>query len=345
MNDMKIKYFSLLAVIAVMAFGSCDVDPTPLTIIKPYEYDAQYYQNLRDYKATDHTVSFGWFAKYKANAQTSSPLSKGLSFSGMPDSLDICSLWAGVPSNDPESDAYDPFLYNDMKFVQKVKGTKMVWVKFPNMKGFDESFGFTQNDEGAAKFAEYLCKEVLRMELDGLEIDYEPGGAEFLANTAAFGRFIQECGKYLGPGPESPRKDLMLIVDYYNHSLPNNIEPYINYLVKQAYTQGFTQHSNSRLQTYYNGVASWLPPAKFIVTEKFDSFSSTGGSPFVDGSLVQMVAPDGVKIFSLEGMARWNPTQGRKGGFGAFHADQDYNNAPGYYYYRRCIQICNPAVK
>ena len=57
-------------------------------------YDDQYYQNLRDYKESDHEIAFGWFAQYGAQN------SAAVRFMGLPDSLDICSMWGGIPSTE-----------------------------------------------------------------------------------------------------------------------------------------------------------------------------------------------------------------------------------------------------
>ena len=73
---------------------ACDTDIENETIVEPYTYSPQYYQNLRDYKAGDHAIAWGWFADY---TQQYSPATR---FLGLPDSLDICSLWGGIPSDD-----------------------------------------------------------------------------------------------------------------------------------------------------------------------------------------------------------------------------------------------------
>ena len=60
----------------------------------------------------------------------------------------------------------------------------------------------------------------------------------------------------------------------------------------------------------------------------------------------QELAQAGIKVeIRAEGMARWNPTQGKKGGFGAFYGHRDYNSNPPYKWFRLGIQIQNPAVK
>lgn len=66
---------------------SCDTDIESESIQHPYTYSDLYYQNLRDFKASDHEISFGWFAQYGAQN------SMGVRFMGLPDSLDICSMW------------------------------------------------------------------------------------------------------------------------------------------------------------------------------------------------------------------------------------------------------------
>lgn len=54
----------------------------------------------------------------------------------------------------------------------------------------------------------------------------------------------------------------------------------------------------------------------------------------------------GSPMYSLEGFARWNPTQGRKGGFGGYYFEYDYYHKYGpYHNVRRAIQLCNPAVR
>lgn len=46
---------------------------------------------------------------------------------------------------------------------------------------------------------------------------------------------------------------------------------------------------------------------------------------------------------SLQGMARFNPEQGRKGGCGTYHMEYEYAHNPEYKYLRQAIQIMNPA--
>ena len=73
---------------------SCDTDVENKTVIHPKTYDSQYYENLRNYKNSDHSIAFMWFAQYGAQN------SMAVRFTGLPDSLDICSLWGGIPAKE-----------------------------------------------------------------------------------------------------------------------------------------------------------------------------------------------------------------------------------------------------
>ena len=83
-----LKYiFALMLVGSIMA--ACDTDIENISIQNPKTYSDLYYQNLRDYKASDHEISFMWFAQWGATN------SMAIRFTGLPDSLDICSIWGG----------------------------------------------------------------------------------------------------------------------------------------------------------------------------------------------------------------------------------------------------------
>ncbi len=45
-------------------FATCDRDIENVDVVRPYTYSPLYYQNLRDYKASDHSIAWGWFADY-----------------------------------------------------------------------------------------------------------------------------------------------------------------------------------------------------------------------------------------------------------------------------------------
>lgn len=325
---MRIKALKIfLTTFCVMVlFSSCENAPEALDLLTPYKYDDQYYANLRAYKESPHQICYGWYSDY---AQT---YSYGQHFMGVPDSIDIISLWGGMPTP-----ATNPIAYEEMRFVQRVKGTKMLSVKIIRMQA--ETWT-TLDSAGIIQYADTLLAPVFKWDLDGLDLDYEPEGDWLSGDMLTI--LVRYLGQFVGPMSSDP--DKLLVIDYYNTRPPAEVEPYISFLVNQAYTQGTTTNSATNLQSRYNLVASWCPPEKFIVTENIGDWWANGGSPFteVDGNTL---TNGGQRMHSLEGMARWTPTQGQKGGFGAFYFIRDYNSDPPYRYMRRAIQAINPAVR
>ena len=322
---MKIKLLvPIVTILVIVFFASCTRETLPMQEQK--KYSEEYYANLRAYKKTNHQLCFGWYADY------SQTFSYGMHFLGLPDSIDILSLWGGIPDKEKEASTYA-----EMRFVQKTKGMKLVAPVIVVLEGN----GFPINDEGLKQYAKKLVDMVYDNELDGLDMDWEPASGVYLASAANFAKLVEYCSERLGPKSGT---DKLLIVDYYNHTLPTTIEPYINYLVNQAYTQGTTTNSAANLQTRYDRVSSWCPPHKFFVTENLGDWWQNGGSPFTEANGNTISPIDGLRMYSLEGMARWVPRQGTKGGWGAFYFVRDYNSNPAYKYMRRGIQVVNPAV-
>lgn len=314
---------AVLIISASLILISCKREP--LTLQKTRQYSEEYYANLRAYKKSEHQLCFGWYADY------SQTFSYGMHFLGLPDSMDIVSLWGGIPDKTTELETY-----NEMRFVQQVKGMKLVMPIIVELEGNN----FPIDDIGLKMYANKLIDMVYDNDLDGLDVDWEPRSGTYLNNAANFAKFIEFCSERVGPMSGT---DKMLIVDYYNHTLPTTIEPYITYLVNQAYTQGTTSNSAANLQTRYDRVSSWCPPRKFFVTENIGDWWQNGGSPFTEANGNTISPVDGARMYSLEGMARWVPKQGQKAGWGAFYFVRDYNSSPPYKYMRRGIQAVNPA--
>ena len=84
---------ALIPAVAVFAVTSCsdwttpepkDFD-SPMTEIKK---DDAYYEALRAYKASDHSVSFGWYSEWGEGGVATTNMPQAV-----PDSMDIISLW------------------------------------------------------------------------------------------------------------------------------------------------------------------------------------------------------------------------------------------------------------
>ncbi|HAY3536223.1 glycoside hydrolase family 18 [Elizabethkingia anophelis] len=310
--------------------------PEPVTVDFPPVGSDKYYENLRAYKKTPHQIAFGWYGSSGATNLEPSMQSRWM---GLPDSLDIISMWGGFPEKDSPS-------YKEMRFVQEVKGTKIVRVNFTNddffnynIKDFKATYfdGQTKEKlkEGFDKIAQKIYTEVSSSGVDGIDFDHEPNYCscntwQITKNSSDFGLFIEALGKYFGREAGTGK---MLLIDGEIDKVPTSAGRHVNYAVTQSYGTS----SQNILQSRYDEIASWATPERYIVTENFESLWKTGGLNFRD--------PVNGIIPGIYGLAYWNPIQGSKGGAGSYHIEYDYGNFPGYKYTRKMIQIMNPAPK
>lgn len=338
----SIKYLlGLIAVGGLMV--ACDTDVENETVVHPTTYDSQYYQNLRDYKASDHSIAFMWFAQYGAQN------SMAVRFTGLPDSLDICSLWGGIPAKENTQ------IWEELRFVQKVKGTKMMVVAITRIDAETDDNAFKQayneakampnstEEERAAReeainksiemYAEYFLDQVFLNDLDGFDADYEPEG-DFLSGNY-FLHFMQHLAKYMGPNPNITKEErLALIKERYGNQIEYDDDICDKLLAVDAPGCGPT---------------SCVDICNYTFNQAYGGGTSNGGWPWEKVVLCENVGDNWQG--TLDGMyrqARFQPATGRKGGFGAFFGHRDYNvhenNPEPYYRFRECIQIQNPAV-
>lgn len=314
----KIKTLCSAFALAGALFSCTDVEN--LEIQTPYTYSDQYYENLRVYKKSNHAISYMWFADYTSSH------SVGLRFIGLPDSLDICSLWSGVPT--------EGLNYEEMCWVREKKGTRFVMCTFPILEKIDWIWEMPE-EERIKAYGDYILESIYKNNLDGVDFDYEVSGY-WISKNNRMTTLLEYLGQFIGPKGVDNSK--LLIVD--GLPLPGGYE-YLSYFVEQAYNRS----SASALQDAYNQHSrKGLSPERFIVTENIGDNYANGGVEFTDadGNTTSLY---GGRLYSLEGMARWNPDQGRKGGFGAFYGQRDYNTTPPYKFFRQAIQACNPPMK
>ena len=328
---MKImKYIMPLLLIACM-FASCDTDVENATVVAPTTYGPQYYKNLRDYKKSDHSIAWGWFADYTQST------SLATRFLGLPDSLDICSLWGGIPSDDSThvDTHYLPEVYREMKYVQEVKGTRLVVptiIRIRTRPEFYDSIWVKQNDPQAAMraYAQDLLRPIFENGLDGIDMDYEPEGDPLSGGNLDY--FVEYVGQFVGPmaSPDSTftypdgftikgNPNMLLCIDYYGSAPSGNTNKFTNWYVNQTY-------GGSPGRVPFSG----CPTEKVVYTENVgDNWKAA-------------------ECGQLLNYARYQPSTGRKGGFGAFFMHRDYINTgygcSNYANMRHGTQIQNPAI-
>lgn len=307
-----------------ISLTSCDTDIEKIDVQDPYKYDAQYYKNLRDFHNSDHEISYCYYSSW---SYSQSPNSYGQRFIGLPDSLDIINLWEDVVTKEKY-----PVAYADMKYCQEVRGQKFVmhgdashynhqfWYRDENLN-IDESRVINLKDidasglsreEAIRAYARWAVDTVVKCELDGVDFDYEGWGNQDMIWVA------DECNKYFGPEGKWPEK--LFIIDFFGGS-PSGCDAVTDYFVRQAYSWqiGFQTGNSGR------------PYEKLVLCESTGAEAANGGK---DGAMVREYAA-------------FEPASGRKGGFGAFYIDYNYQSTSGIPYkeFREAIQIQNPAIK
>ena len=365
------KIFSALTAVAVALFCSCSewTEPEPRDLTQPFP--DSYYADLKAYKASDHSLAFGWFDGWNpVSASTATSLM------GIPDSVDLVAIWSPFTPNEEQK--------ADMRAVREKKGTKVVVTTLLTNIGLNATpdevtadaasedeiirlrrlyWGWTDDasaeeiETAIRKYANAMVDLVLANGYDGLDIDFEPNAGhmgniasepsrvpeqgDIFAGTTADDRvnwFVDECSRRLGPKSGSGK---LLIVDGEVHSMPVETIDCFDYYILQTYSLSVMSMLDTRLErlvtTFDGKVDAETITRKLIVTENFESasISAAGG--------ITWTLSDGSKVNSLQGMALWEPYTGvGKGGVGAYKMQNDFKN-DCYRYYRQIIATMNPA--
>ena len=380
----KITYLFSIA-LAALALTGCNTKIEKLEIqhVKTFSMDENdlndadkaYFENLRAWKQSKHTISYVYFAAW---APPEGSTSLYIEYKNMkprlmslPDSLDIVNLWMGTPMKQESTDAcfygnvknqetgeiewaplstydYSPNAYFDLEYCQKMKGTRFVMHADASHYGqeFDldgQHWKVDGSEETVRAYGRLVVDIVNTHGLDGVDFDYEGWGAQQIFWV------VDEVGKTFGPRGSNPEK--LLIVDYFGGYPNGDIEPYIDYLVKQAYSA----------QGAGVGGPGWCPPEKMVYCEQYEQSSGEGNNYTNGGYPTGRQNENGETMYTLETYARYSSeaTGGQGGGFGAYYIDNDYSNGEealkkknyadyhysNYGFLRRAIQIVNPHAK
>ncbi len=328
-----------------------------------------YYEALRAYKGSDHSVAFGWFGNW-----TGTGASLENSMMGLPDSVDFVSMWGGWAGPSEEKLA-------DLKKVRELKGTKALvcFLVFDigdqitppapadyageNWRHEFWGWGTTMDEHVAAtrKYAQALLDTIAKYDYDGFDLDAEPSYAQpfptdkelWRAGPEVMEAFVNTLATELGP---KAGKGKLLVIDGEPEAMDAKYAEYFDYFILQAYGSYSEDGLNNR---YRNQVRHWTQTNpetgapyltaeqvanKLIVCENFEAYAQKGGSEFK--------RPNGDSVPSLKGMALWQPTDAdgnvyRKGGVGTYHMEYEYK-VPGkegtYPWLREAIQLMNPRI-
>lgn len=310
---MKNIFYTLLIALITVNFISCS-DWTEMEGLdfEPAPHSEDYYAALREYKKSDHPLAFGWFGSWSPQGSSS----MYYSLKSIPDSVDIVSVWG------PYGNLTD-FQKEDLKYVQEVLGTRVVFTVFShNMSNLPGKFENTVENIPLA--AQAIADTIHKYGYNGIDFDHECSSKDLFYNKDNMTALLKETRQRIG-------QDKIIMVDGFVDLITKEGWDYANYAVSQAYGAS----SATRLKQRFDWIKEHVGPERYIVTENFESYAANGGVDFRD--------PERGTMPSLLGMAYWNPDEGRKGGIGTFHMEYEFSS--NYKYLRQAIQIMNPAKK
>ena len=357
MNKIKFIFASALAVAAI---SSC-LKEEAIVLQEPFTYDEQYFENIREYKKSEHTLSYSYYAAWaplEGLTGYKDPASWGERLRGLPDSLDIVNLWMGYPSPNPESESYAPVAYADMKYMQEKLGTRFVlhgdaattrdvvykgdtlniqdlYNQWKAGTGTEEAFR-----EALHNHAKIMIDKVNEAGLDGVDVDWEPQPAVWRDTQV-----LVDLMKYLREN--LPGK--LIILDLFSDYPPAEVNNYIDYLVIQCYTPQIGC-SVAQLKSFYtaHGINCGIPAEKIIACEQGGQtdYALNGGGLWKETRNGQQIyTSDGSEMYSFEGFAR-HTSENNMAGWGVFYVDRNYYSTKGpYYEFRKGIQVANPSIR
>nr|WP_314601183.1 glycoside hydrolase family 18 [uncultured Porphyromonas sp.] len=349
---MKIKNILAVSAVALLGLSSCskwtDMEiQHPMDLTKP-AHTEEYYKALRDYKNSDHQLAFAYYS-----AWTGVGTNMQSSLMGLPDSVDLVSLWGGW-KNPTEAQL------KDLRMAQEKKGLKaMICFLVLDMGGgitpdptdaekaaLKEGESWThkywgwsneQTEAGKAarraavvKYANAICDVIDKYGYDGFDIDAEPNYAHPFGTAYEMWRmdkengvstlmtlFIETLGKRIGPMAETEAgRKKILAVDGEPDALPPTHAKYFNYFIIQAYSNsvGYNNgHFQGMLRVYKDVLSVEEICKKSIFVVNFESGATRGGE----------VGLGQILNFALQNPVVDGVTY-RKGGVGAFRVDLEY---------------------
>jgi hypothetical protein len=284
-----------------------DPDPTTPQGQDPHPDSVAKYADLRAWKAIEGLPqTFVWFDDWVGTVATSKT-----SMRSLPDSVTIISNW-GQPKW-PLTETRK----TEMKYLQQVKGTKVVVTLFSAKCGDDvtpsgetpdpiynigSSTDPTVIGPAIRKYAEAIYDLIIENGYDGYDWDYEPqgggGSTNYLWQTPAQRKlFVEELSYWFGKGATDPARDrggrkaverpLLFLIDgeigIRGRMDKDWLSHYVDYFVLQAY-------GGSNLQGRVSGVvedmSDWISAGvitkeevvrRTILTEDFESNATSGG--------------------------------------------------------------------
>lgn len=367
MKNMKLRCFLYMA-LAALALGSCsDWTDTEREVFPEQEeiqriipfLEAQteedlmpseraYYRKLREeYRPSPHVKGFGWFGNWTGKGTNEQNYLKCL-----PDSVDFVSLWGARGNLSPEQKA-------DLKFFQDIKGGKalLCWIiqdigsaitpEGENMHTYWLEKAGGNEVEASKLYANAIADTIVKYNLDGFDIDYEPGYGH--SGTLADGRkisdnpdhnrkmywFIKTLYDRFQAHEQETGKDMLLVMDGEPYKCTTETSEMIDHYIYQAYWEMSTSSVIYKIQNEH--LSEW--ERKTIITVEFEQGWRTGGLTYYNSIRPELKGMEGRQILDYATLDL--PSGLRIGGIGTYHMEYDYKNNPPYKWLRMALYYGN----
>lgn len=310
----------------------------------------KYYSELRAWKQTPHVRGFGWFGGWTAKGTDPQKYLRML-----PDSVDIVSLW-GTHGSLTEAQK------TDLKLFREVKGGKVLlcWI-VQNLGDQLTPQGKSATDywvtekgggdflEGVKAYANAICDTIEKYDLDGFDLDYEPGYGHS-GNMATTTAWISETGNVnmytfiktlydrLNP------KGRIVVMDGEPYYMDRATSKMVSYYIYQAYDEATTARALQKLEnggTFGYDEEDYLDnwEGKSFLTLEFQKYSKTGGFPRYTSSNPEIQKLDvGRQIMDYATMLM--PNGKRIAGIGTYHMELDTEGG-SYRFLRQALNAGN----
>jgi hypothetical protein len=315
MKNLKICLIGL----AMLSFGTACKKNPPVTGTEVVTAGS-----LIDYKNSKHQLSVGYYRTWRDSVTETG---NKTSMRRLPDSLDMVMVF---PDYTPPENAYWNVLKTNYVPYLHTKGTKVI-ITIGDLNSATTTGG--QDSTGYAAWAKTINdKWVTEYNLDGIDIDVEsnPTGTTLTQKVAA----VKALSKYFGPRSGTGKKFI-----YDTNQNPTSFFTSIYKLIDYTFLQAYGR-STSNLTSTFNLYAPYITPDKFLPGF---SFYEENGSNWGD-----VLYPDPNLQSRCYNYARWQPTQGTKGGVFSYALDRDIPSktdqiiAADYAVTKRLIKIMNP---
>lgn len=326
----------------------------------------EFYKKLREeYRPSPHVKGFGWYGNWTGKGSNAQNYLKML-----PDSVDFVSLWGTRGNLSEEQKA-------DLKFFQEVKGGQALlcwicqdigsaitpegedmntyWHELAKKNGATGGYKDIAN-EAAKIYANAIADTIVKYNLDGFDIDWEPGYGhrgslatsssksaigKDKTNTEAywFIKTLYDRFREHEKTPERGGRPMLLVMDGEPYCADTETSKMLDHYIYQAYWERSHQAVKSKIN--HPHLDEW--ERKTIITVEFEQLWRQGGQvgyrPANEDLKKYINSSQSVQLLDYACMDL--PGGKRIGGVGTYHMEYDFKNEPAYKWLRLALYVGN----